>query len=146
MCKLQIFRSETKLGLKPTTKQILPNAEGNEARCSKRIVSLFLNTVSVIHVSGVCVTDKTGFGFDDRIYWTFIQLITTVHRSVTLSSSDWTLQWNYFDFQLNCYCWLLVTWPRVGPEHMKHIRCPAMDICEPHRKHLFCCCIYNAVA
>jgi hypothetical protein len=25
------------------------------------------------------VSDKTGFGFDDRIYWTSIQLVTTVH-------------------------------------------------------------------
>jgi hypothetical protein len=23
--------------------------------------------------------------------------------------------------------------------HRKHIRCQAIDICEPHRKHLFCC-------
>jgi hypothetical protein len=30
--------------------------------------------------------------------------------------------------------------------HRKHIRCPAMDICEPHRKHLFLyCCIYSAL-
>jgi hypothetical protein len=28
--------------------------------------------------------------------------------------------------------------------HRKHIRCTAMDICEPHRKHLFLyCCIYS---
>jgi hypothetical protein len=27
----------------------------------------------------------------------------------------------------------------------KHIRCPAMDICEPHRKHLFIYCIYSAL-
>jgi hypothetical protein len=30
--------------------------------------------------------------------------------------------------------------------HRKHICCPTMDICEPHRKHLFlCCCIYSAL-
>jgi hypothetical protein len=50
------------------------------------------------------VTNKTGFGFDDRIYWIFMQLVTTVHKplSDTLSSSsDWTLHGYYSDFQPN---------------------------------------------
>jgi uncharacterized membrane-anchored protein len=40
-------------------------------------------------VSGVCVTNKTGFVFHDRMCWTFIQLVTTIHKSLsdTLSSS-----------------------------------------------------------
>jgi hypothetical protein len=44
------------------------------------------------------------FGFDDWIYWTFIQLVIIVHISLsdTLSSSaDWILHGNYSDFQLN---------------------------------------------
>jgi hypothetical protein len=29
--------------------------------------------------------------------------------------------------------------------HIKHIRCPAVDICEPHRKHHFLYCISSAL-
>jgi hypothetical protein len=57
------------------------------------------------HVSGDCVTNKTGFGFDDRIYWTFVQLVTTSsqiniwqtviffrtgHSTGTILTSSWT--------------------------------------------------------
>jgi hypothetical protein len=33
----------------------------------------------------------------------------------------------------------------ISRTHRKHICCPAMDICEPHRKHLFLCCIYSTL-
>jgi hypothetical protein len=51
------------------------------------------------------VTNKTGFGFDDGIYWTFIRLVITVHISLPdklPSFSGWPLHWKHSDFQLNC--------------------------------------------
>jgi hypothetical protein len=49
------------------------------------------------------MTNMTGLEFDDQIYWAYIQLFMTVHKSLsdTLSSSDWTFHANYSDFQLN---------------------------------------------
>jgi hypothetical protein len=40
------------------------------------------------HILGVCVTCKMGFEFYDQICYTFIQLVITFHRSLSL---DWTL-------------------------------------------------------
>jgi hypothetical protein len=44
--------------------------------------------IKYCHVLGVCVTYKTGFGFDDRIYWT---LFTTCHNISQIAIFDWTL-------------------------------------------------------
>jgi hypothetical protein len=35
------------------------------------------------HILGVCVTYITSLGFDDRIYWTCTQLVTTFHKSLS---------------------------------------------------------------
>jgi hypothetical protein len=52
-----------------------------EATCSSEI-SVFLQDYTVLYcqVSGECMTIKAGFGFDDRTYWTLIQLLVTVVR------------------------------------------------------------------
>jgi hypothetical protein len=63
------------------------------------IIVICLNTcLSYRHVLGVCVTYKTGFGFDDRICWTFIQLVTTFHNSLSSTghTSDHTTLIHYF--------------------------------------------------
>jgi hypothetical protein len=52
------------------------------------------------HIFGVYVTNKTGFGFDDRIYWTFVQLATAFYKS--LSSTGHSLLLTTLLFQLNC--------------------------------------------
>jgi hypothetical protein len=44
-------------------------------------------------------------------------------------------------------CLISVLYYLYSPEavHRKHIRWRAIDICEPHRKHLFLYCIYSAL-
>jgi hypothetical protein len=51
-------------------------------------VNKYINTYSsrafkYCQILGVYLTYKTGYGFDDRIYWSFIQFVTSFHRSLS---------------------------------------------------------------
>jgi hypothetical protein len=46
----------------------------------------------------------------------------------------------------SCSCSTTDFWFTTGPQTTENIRCPAVDVCKPHRKHLFLyCCIYSAL-
>jgi hypothetical protein len=79
----------------------------NILQCSEKISEYFTDVEKgkkYCHVSGVCVTNKTGFGFDVRIYWTFTQLVTTVHtwHTVTFFRPDSTRELFWLSTELNC--------------------------------------------
>jgi hypothetical protein len=78
------------------------------------------------------VTNKTDFGFDDLIYWAFIQLVTTVHSHLptghstgTIPTSNWT--------ELRCtpsYSFLLLSlfWSESERESENHIATDGQSI------------------
>jgi hypothetical protein len=59
---------------------------------------ILLHLISLI--LRVRVTYITGFGFDDRIYWTFIQLVTAFHKSLSSTGHSGNLTSNLTE--LNC--------------------------------------------
>jgi hypothetical protein len=49
------------------------NGHRNAISANKMRLQVYIHPYCL--VSGVCVTDMTGFGFDNRLYWTFILLV-----------------------------------------------------------------------
>jgi hypothetical protein len=58
----------------------LSRPQGHSAVGRKPVI---LTEFSCCHLFGICVTYKTSFGFNNRIYWTFIQLVITFHKSLS---------------------------------------------------------------
>jgi hypothetical protein len=67
----------------------------------------------------------------------------TIRYCLRLAPFSFTFSFSFYDSLL------IYEWPtyRISRRiHRKHIRFPPMDICEPHRKHLFLyCCNYSAL-
>jgi hypothetical protein len=79
---------------------VLPHPSWRDAELSTRITSPIIYAMYIYrYISGVCVTNKTGFLFDDRIYLTFIKLVTTFHKS--LSSTGYSRLLTTLLLQLN---------------------------------------------
>jgi hypothetical protein len=93
-----------------------------------------------------------GSGLDDWIYWQLLlkSLLIIIDYNNSQSIFSRTLLWLARtrsilvlrllpDLRLHCF----IASRRI---HRKHIRCPTMDICEPHTKHrFFYCRIYRAL-
>jgi hypothetical protein len=58
-----------------------------------KVVAFVTNNfpLSYCHIWGVCVTNITGSGFDDWIYWHFLQLqpIITAHTELRITTPVW---------------------------------------------------------
>jgi hypothetical protein len=65
----------------PYPKRRVPHCFQNTRRCTKSKPPVIMKLYC--QASGVSVTNKTGSGFHNRIYWTSIQLVTAVHISLT---------------------------------------------------------------
>jgi hypothetical protein len=102
-------------------------------------ISSFLTSAKMFkrycRILWICVTYKTGFRFEDWIYWTYTQLLQHfTNHCLWLDTLDF---WPHFSSDWTViYCWFLVAWPRVGPRR-KHIHCLAPDV-------IYCCVFFAA--
>jgi hypothetical protein len=99
------------------------------------------------HMFMVAWLTMTGFGLDDRIYWHLLLQSLLIKINYNNSQSIFSrplLPWLPRTrpilipvLRLLIYDW--TTYIVSRRIRRKHIRYPAMDMCEPHGKHLFCC-------